>query len=166
MRGPGEDSPCWLAALTALPALAAAYRRALAEQRGIARAQVRVAREAREEVLAALPERVLRGEGFVELADGTRGQVVLIEVPGAGFDGVGVLWVVRDGPDFAIAVRDLRGRERPEWVPLVLDAGTVREVPGTAWAVRDWPDKVRHLSAEHAPEGRLVAAAGLRFLSA
>ncbi len=106
-------------------------------------------------------------EGILaELADGTRGQVVLIEIPAAGFDGVGVLWVVRDGPDFAIVVRDLQGRERPEWIPLILDARTVREVPGTAWTVSDWASRVRSLSAEHGPEGRLVAAGGVRFLSA
>ena len=106
-------------------------------------------------------------EGILaELADGTRGQVVLIEIPAAGFDAVGVLWVVRDGPDFVIVARDLQGRERPEWIPLILDARTVREVPGTAWTVSDWASRVRSLSAEHVPEGRLVAAGGVRFLSA
>jgi ATP-dependent helicase HepA len=105
-------------------------------------------------------------EGILaELADGTRGQVILAEVPGSKSPGVGVVLVLRDGVGFRFLALDLDGRERPEWVSGLLEARTVREIPGTAWTVPDWRDRVRALLAEHVEKGRLLAACGVRFVA-
>ncbi len=101
---------------------------------------------------------------LTEIADGNRGRLALLEVPGAGVEGIGVLAVTRQGAELDIVALDLDGRERPEWVSPVLEARWVREVPGTAWMVPDWADRVRRLFAARDLTPHLAAVCGFRLL--
>lgn len=101
---------------------------------------------------------------LTELADGTRGRVALQEIPGAGFEGVGVLVVEKDGPEFRLSAWDLKGTERPRWVELVTDPpGPVREIPGAGWDVPNWSERVRTLLGKLEFAGEIVAISGVRF---
>lgn len=107
---------------------------------------------------------------FGELHDGPRGRVALLDVPGAGQPGLGLLAIGSvsgrppagavplvahepDGPLVALAV-DLEGRPRPEWARVVLSqaqAGALRALARDQWLAgladggfieddHDWPD--------------------------
>jgi ATP-dependent helicase HepA len=103
-------------------------------------------------------------EGILgEYADGTSGQVALLELPGAERERVGVLFGAKEGPETRWTFLDLDGRERPELAETILDAEVLREIPAAAWSVRDWGARVRALAARVDLPGRLVAVAGVRF---
>jgi ATP-dependent helicase HepA len=105
-------------------------------------------------------------EGILnELAEGTRGQVVLLEVPGTGFEGAGVLVVARDGAQVEITMLDLDGSRRPEWLAaLRARRPETRGVTGEAWAVPKWGSRVRALLSRLEVDGDLAALAGVRFI--
>ncbi|HSH69574.1 MAG TPA: helicase-related protein [Deferrisomatales bacterium] len=109
---------------------------------------------------------------LLELADGHRGQVGLLDVPGTGEEGFGLLALVRQGMNVVPVLLDLGGNPRPEWHSAVL-----REPPlwRTAdlgdWGLGDgaearatWSARVRDLLNPLRMNGALLAAAGLRLL--
>jgi ATP-dependent helicase HepA len=103
-------------------------------------------------------------EGILgEYADGTTGQVALLELPGTDREQVGVLVGAKDGPETRWTFVDLDGRERPELADGILDAEVLREIPAAAWSVPDWGEKVRSAAAAVDLPGRLVAIAGVRL---
>jgi ATP-dependent helicase HepA len=100
-----------------------------------------------------------------EIVDGGRGQVALQEIPGSGFEDLGVLFIESRGPEFQVKAFDLQGREHPEWVDLALHPrGVTREIPPGMWRAPQWEERVRALSSRLTPGFRLIAACGVRFV--
>jgi len=101
---------------------------------------------------------------LAEQADGTRGQVALLEFAGSGQRGEGWLVVTRRGPGFALQAFDLDGRERPEWSALCRDPERLAAVTlARDWKVSDWAQRTRTFFSRVALDGTLNAVAGVRF---
>ena len=101
---------------------------------------------------------------LAELSDGTRGQLALFELPGSGFEGVGVLSVVKTGAQFEISVHDLHGSPRQDWkAALVPRLGDVVEIRAALWTEPGWDDAVRRVFSRFDPKGDLAAVAGVRL---
>lgn len=101
---------------------------------------------------------------IMELADGDRGRVALVQLPEAGFNGLGLVAITRDGAEYGKHVWDLEGKERPEWVPAVFETrGKIVEVPGPLWQIKHWESGVQRLFASKELPGELIAVAGVRF---
>jgi ATP-dependent helicase HepA len=105
---------------------------------------------------------------LLELEDGHRGQVTLMEITGTGLKGEGLAAIVKRGSEFAAIPIDLAGRHHPEWAAaLIEEPGTRRPLAAAGWEpTRDpegWAATVRELLSPLQAEGQLWAAAGFRF---
>jgi ATP-dependent helicase HepA len=128
-----------------------------------------VARETLEYFAAGHPlvEAVL-----LELADGHRGQVALLDVPGTGEEGYALLALVQDGADVDPVLLDLNGDRRTKWLNyLRQDPASWRTADLHAWGLGEgtdargtWSTRVRELLQPLQTEGDLLAVAGLRLL--
>ena len=89
-------------------------------------------------------------EGILdELADGPRGRVAFVRLPGAGFEDVGVVAIMRQGTRFSRHAWTLDGAPRPDWIPLVFETRRkLIDVPGPLWDVPDWGSRVGQLFAD------------------
>ncbi|MDF1552944.1 MAG: SNF2-related protein [Deferrisomatales bacterium] len=109
---------------------------------------------------------------LLELADGHRGQVGLLDVPGAGEEGLGLLALVQQGGKVLPVLLDLGGNPRPEWHSAVLrEPPPWRTADLGAWGLGEgaearatWSARVRDLLHPLRMEGDVLAAAGLRLL--
>lgn len=61
-----------------------------------------------------------------ELEDGHRGQVALLEIPRTGLSEVGLVALLKHGPDFETVVLDLHGDRHPDWDRFFLEEGARR----------------------------------------
>jgi ATP-dependent helicase HepA len=104
-------------------------------------------------------------EGILhELEEGERGQIVLLQVPGAVED-FGLLAVLRAVPGFEVIFVDGRGRLRPEIVELLEARRFSSEtIDAQRWLGQaSWSPSIRKL-AKSLPEGReVVAVAAVRI---
>ena len=108
---------------------------------------------------------------LVEIEDGHRGQIALLEVHGTGVTGAGVLAMVKRGAEFEALVVDIRGRRHPEWARFFTEErGARREGDPLSWglagpeAMAAWAPRARELLHPLQREGKLVAAAAFRLL--
>ena len=105
---------------------------------------------------------------LLELEDGMRGRAALFELRGTGERGAGLLCVYKDGPRWAAVVVDARGRLRPEWADMVIDAlpeAVQFQLPDSP--TQEWTQTVRELGAiadGAGIPGRLNAAAFFRLV--
>jgi ATP-dependent helicase HepA len=105
---------------------------------------------------------------LLELEDGDRGRAALLDLPGTGIEGFGLLCVYKEGPQWQAIVVDDTGKLAPGWVEKALAAlpGARQLEPATLGRDEVWTAGVRKLGAvadEAGIPGRLVAAALLRF---
>jgi len=90
---------------------------------------------------------------MLELEDGARGRTALLEVPGTGRTGIGLLCVYRDGPAWSAVAVDRKGQLRPDWATAVLE-GLPRARPLRAPAHSErWSEEILAL-------GEVVRRAG------
>ncbi len=109
---------------------------------------------------------------LLELADGHRGHVGLLDVPGTGEEGFGLLALVKRGAAVAPVLLDLAGNPHPEWHATVLREPLIwRTADLDAWGLGEgaaaratWSTRVRELLLPLQAEGDLRAVAGLRLL--
>jgi ATP-dependent helicase HepA len=108
---------------------------------------------------------------LLELEDGHRGQIAMLEVRGTGVTGGGVLAMVKRGAEFEAVVVDLKGRRHPEWARFFTEErGARREGDPLSWglagaeALAAWAPRARELLHPLQREGKLVAAAAFRLL--
>jgi ATP-dependent helicase HepA len=109
-----------------------------------------------------------------EIEEGRRGQVALLDIPGAPEDAFGFALLLRR-PDGGIEaqVLDLEGRSRPEWVEMVLGA-EAHTLPATpeSWGLSGpaaeevWAGRVRSVLGDLARRENLLAGAGFRLVRA
>ncbi|HEX9945374.1 MAG TPA: helicase-related protein [Thermoanaerobaculia bacterium] len=99
---------------------------------------------------------------LLELEDGPRGQVALLQVLGDE-ETFGLLAIYKDGPDWRAVAVDAQGRLRPDLADR-LTAGALQTEPIEAkkWTAQaSWGKAVRRM-AEKLPDGRLQALAAFR----
>jgi ATP-dependent helicase HepA len=109
---------------------------------------------------------------LLELEDGHRGEVALLDIPCAGAEAFGLLALVKTGVAVDAIFLDLAGGLHPEWEALVLaEPPTWREADVGVWGAvftgesrRAWGARVRELLQPLQARGTLVAVAGLRLL--
>jgi ATP-dependent helicase HepA len=104
-------------------------------------------------------------EGILgELADGTRGQVALLEFPDSGMKGEGWLLIDRHAPHHTLRAFDLEGNERLEWSEYcVQPEHLARVIQARNWKVPDWGERTRAFFASITLSGKLNAVAAVRF---
>lgn len=107
---------------------------------------------------------------LMELEDGHRGQVALVEVENAGEEGEGLAALVKHGAEFEAIVVDAAGRRRPEWAGYFLEEARLRReaAPGDLSLIRDrdpgeWAEFVRETLYPLQQEGKLVGLAVFRL---
>jgi ATP-dependent helicase HepA len=107
-------------------------------------------------------------EGLLaELEDGSRGRAALLELPGAGQPGVGVLRIVAGARGPEATALDLAGRARPDWARLIVEKrDALRGITREEWERElpeglDWPTLVAKAPGPEAPG--LLAVAGIRL---
>jgi ATP-dependent helicase HepA len=109
---------------------------------------------------------------LMELEDGHRGEVALLDVPGTGMTEAGLLAVVKRGPEFSFLVHDFEGRPQPDWARFfeTEEAGWERGGPaawglGTSREFREaWGERVRTVLQPAQKIGKLVGVAAFRLL--
>ena len=105
---------------------------------------------------------------FAELADGPRGRVAFVTLPGAGISGAGILFVFRAGGDVRASAVGLDGTPRPEWAErLLARRADLRGRNPDDWRKPVWPKLVSRLADKAPPPGpafRLDAVAAFRLL--
>ncbi len=109
---------------------------------------------------------------LLELEDGHRGQVALLELEGTGESSGGLVAIVKRGADFEARTIDLSGRLHPEWAHWFTgERGTRRAgdpvrwgLPTDARSLEAWATRVRELMPRLHKKGKLVAVAAFRLL--
>ncbi len=106
---------------------------------------------------------------LAEIADGTRGQVTLLEIEGVSDPGdteaerAGIVVATREGPRLRFRGWDLDGRERSVWAQRVARGGSgVRPAPPGTWNVARWSERVLALWSGIEEKGNIVSIAGIR----
>ncbi len=101
---------------------------------------------------------------LLELEDGRRGRVALMELEGSGIDGAGLVGVFKAGADWWIEVVGADGELHPEWVePLRAALPDARGVKVDKWGIgAGWAEGVRALGDLLPERGELVAVAFFR----
>jgi ATP-dependent helicase HepA len=106
---------------------------------------------------------------LAEIADGTRGQVALLEMEDDGDAAnapatrAGIVVVTREGTAARFRGWDLEGRERPEWAEQVARGGPgVRPAAPGTWNVPQWSERVTALWSRIDGKAHAVAIAGVR----
>lgn len=102
---------------------------------------------------------------LMELEDGHRGQVALLELPGAGVESVGLLAVIKKGPAFETILIDIAGQLHPEWETRIIggNAAAVDIHPGQWTPPEGWDDWVRQVVHLLGGRGKIVGLAGLHL---
>jgi ATP-dependent helicase HepA len=100
---------------------------------------------------------------LMELEEGPRGQVALIQVPGKE-EVFGLLAIYKRGVDFEAVAVDAQGRPRPDLAARLTAPGVVSEpVEGKKWTAQaNWAKVVRRM-ASALPEGKPQAVAAFRM---
>jgi hypothetical protein len=105
---------------------------------------------------------------LLELEDGHRGQVTLMEISGTGAQGQGVAAIVKRGSEFEALPVDFRGVPHPEWAPYFTEEpGSRRPVAARNWEITQnegWPGLVRGLLHPLQAAGQLWAVAAFRLV--
>jgi hypothetical protein len=109
---------------------------------------------------------------LMELEDGHRGQVALLDITGTGTAGGGMVALVKRGAEFKAKVVDLQGKRRREWARFFTEEpGHRREADPAEWGLtrnpetlRVWAARCRELLHPLQKEGKLVAVAAFRLL--
>jgi hypothetical protein len=109
---------------------------------------------------------------LMELEDGHRGEVVLLDIAGSGCSDLGLLAFVKRDAEARPVILDLAGTRRPDWEPLVLGKAAARHQADPAeWGLDEgaeerhmWDSRVRELLEPLESEGKLMAVAGFRLL--
>jgi ATP-dependent helicase HepA len=85
---------------------------------------------------------------LLELEDGPRGRACVIEIPGTGLEGGGLLLVRRSEAGWQPSTFDASGKPRPEWTQPVLDAlAEARDADPEAWGIGEqWTERIRTLA--------------------
>lgn len=102
---------------------------------------------------------------LMELEDGHRGQVALLEVGGGGEAATGLLVVLKRGAEFIPVVMDAAGCRRPEWADLIVGPeARVSDLHPAAWHPPEgWADRVRARVHELRDEGKPVCLAAFHL---
>jgi ATP-dependent helicase HepA len=103
---------------------------------------------------------------LLELEDGPRGRACVIEIPGRGLEGAGLLVVGRQESGWRTTVIDASGAPRSEWTDAVLEGlAEARDADPADWSLADaWADRVRALAERlERDAGEIGAAAFFRF---
>jgi len=109
---------------------------------------------------------------LMELEDGQRGEVTLLEVPGAGTSEAGILALIKEGAEFRPVAFDFEGRRRRDWDGW-FDQDPPRwrgarpadwGLPGSPEVLEEWGRRVRTILFPRQQEGNLVGAAVFRLL--
>jgi ATP-dependent helicase HepA len=101
---------------------------------------------------------------LLELEDGHRGRVALIELDTSSLDGAGLVGVFKQGAEWWIEIVGADGEPHPEWVERVVAAlPEARGAKLEKWGIGDgWAEGVRALAKRLSMRGELVAAAFFR----
>jgi ATP-dependent helicase HepA len=94
------------------------------------------------------------------------GRVALLDIRVEGTEeGLGILSIFKDGPDFEPVAVDMHGRERPDWAArLTRRPLRSRRVKKENWTKQPgWPSLIRNLARGSRRKGKLVAVAAFRI---
>lgn len=104
---------------------------------------------------------------LLELEDGHRGQVTLMEITGTGLTGEGIAAIVKRGSEFEALPVDFLGTPHPEWARYFTEEpGSRRPLKARGWEItrhEGWPELVRGLLHPLQSAGQLWAVAAFRF---
>ena len=102
---------------------------------------------------------------LMELEDGHRGQLALLEAAGTGLHAMGLIVVLKKGAEFDIHILDADGQPHPEWHRFLLDpAARVRDLHPGHWSPPDgFDDWVRQVVQVVRPSGKPMALAGFQL---
>lgn len=102
---------------------------------------------------------------LMELEDGHRGQLALLEAAETGHSAIGLIVVLKRGPEFDIHILDSTGQPHPEWYPFLLERGArVRDLhPGHWNPPEGFDDWVRQVVQVVRQSGKPVALAGFQL---
>ncbi len=101
---------------------------------------------------------------LLELEDGRRGRVALMEIDHRGVEGPGLVGVYKEGAAFRLEIVGADGEPHPEWVePLREALPAARGVKVEKWSIgAGWAEGVRQLGERLPAGGELVAVAFFR----
>ena len=107
-----------------------------------------------------------------ELEDGHRGEVTLMDIPGAGGHGAGIVAFIKEGAEFRPLVWDFEGKRQKSWdVFFTVDPPGWKPGHVADWGLgedretrQEWARRVRAILFPAQAEGKLVAAAAFRLL--
>jgi ATP-dependent helicase HepA len=103
---------------------------------------------------------------LLELEDGPRGRACVIDIPGKGREGAGLIVVGSGDAGWRTTVIDASGAPRPEWTATVLEGLTdARDANPADWGLAaTWADQIRELSERlELGDGAVGATAFFRF---